>query len=87
MADDIGSGDIEAGVRRALADRVALVDVDRIDAQMSLIDLGLDSTAILGLVIGIEETFSVEIADDDINPDNFASIATITRFLGSRIAL
>lgn len=41
----------------------------------------IDSLGIMQLVAFIEETFSIEIKDEDIVPDNFESIETISSFI------
>lgn len=78
---------IGAAVRVLLAERlhVALGDVPA-DAGASLQDLGLDSTAILSLVVGIEDRFDIEIPDDEITVANFGTVAAITRYVGERTA-
>ena len=73
--------DIDAQLRTLLEQRVRLDHASTVDAQASLLDLGLDSTAILSLVVGIEERFGIEIPDRDINVDNFGSIAGITSYV------
>ena len=53
----------------------------------SLIDAGvLDSTAVIELVTFIEETFSVEMADDEIVLDNLDSIDAIEIFVSRKIS-
>ena len=76
--------DIDAQLRTLLEQRVRLNHASTVDAQASLLDLGLDSTAILSLVVGIEERFGIEIPDRDITIDNFGSIAAITRYVASQ---
>ncbi len=73
--------DIDAQLRTLLEQRVRLDHASTVDAQASLLDLGLDSTAILSLVVGIEERFGIEIPDRDITVDNFGSIAGITSYV------
>ncbi len=41
----------------------------------------VDSLAMMHLVMFIEETFSVTIKDEDLIPDNFDSIDSITSFV------
>lgn len=53
----------------------------------SLLDAGIvDSLGILDLVTFLEESFGVTAQDDDLNPENFDSIATLVRFVESRRA-
>ena len=76
--------DIDAQLRTLLEQRVRLAHAATVDAQASLLDLGLDSTGILSLVVGIEERFGIEIPDRDITVDNFGSVATITRYVAGQ---
>lgn len=47
-----------------------------------LIDAGIiDSFGIMTLMGYIEENFSIEIAPDELVPENFASVASISDFL------
>jgi acyl carrier protein len=46
----------------------------------------IDSTGILDLVSWLEETFGVEVQDDEIVPENFETIRSIVTFLeGKRL--
>lgn len=50
-----------------------------------LIDSGiLDSFGIMSLLGYLEESFSVEISGDDLVPDNFSSIETISKFISQK---
>ena len=51
----------------------------------SLLDSGIvDSLGILDMVAFLEETFDVQIGDDDLNPENFDSVQSIASFVDSR---
>jgi acyl carrier protein len=76
--------DIDAQLRALLAQRVRLAHADTVDAGAALLDLGLDSTGILSLVVGIEERFDFEVPDRDITVDNFGSVAAITRYVAAK---
>ena len=41
----------------------------------------IDSTGVLELIAFIEETYHVEVADNELTPDNLDSIAGVTRFV------
>ena len=43
--------------------------------------IGIDSIETLALVVGLEEKFSIEIADDDLKPSLFQSIASLTDYV------
>jgi acyl carrier protein len=77
---------IGARVKTLLAERLQVApDVAAIDDDTTLADLGLDSTAILSLVVGLEDEFDIEIPDRDINPDNFSRVDTISGYVAGRV--
>lgn len=41
----------------------------------------IDSLGIMKLVLFMEETFNIRIADEDIIPDNFQSLSAMARFV------
>lgn len=48
----------------------------------SLMDTGrVDSTGVLALVAYVEETFGVEVGDDELVPENFDTVDRIVHFL------
>jgi acyl carrier protein len=50
-------------------------------ADALLEELGLDSLGMIELVYGLEEQFGIAIADEEVTPDNFNSIRTLTRLV------
>lgn len=51
----------------------------------SLLDSGIvDSLGILDIVTFLESRFGLQLADDDVVVENFASIDAITRFVDAR---
>lgn len=48
----------------------------------SFMDTGLiDSTGILEVVTFLEETYEIEVDDDELTPDNFDSVANIAKYV------
>ena len=41
----------------------------------------IDSMNVMELIMFVEETFGVEVADEDIVPDNFDSVASIAAYV------
>ena len=79
---------IEQEVRQFLKDNFPL-SADGIDlaGDDSLIEVGvIDSTGVLELIGFIEERYEVEIADEEVLPENLDSITSITRFVGEKTA-
>jgi D-alanine--poly(phosphoribitol) ligase subunit 2 len=83
MNDDRAS--IGARVKTLLAERLQVPDATAIDDDTTLTDLGLDSTAILNLVVGLEDEFGIEIPDREISPDNFGRVDAISRYVAGRL--
>ncbi len=51
-----------------------------------LIELGiLDSLSLLKLSLFLEERFGVTVAAEDLTPDNFATVDTISEYLQQRL--
>lgn len=57
-------------------------DVTNIDIDCNLWTEGyLDSTAILELILWLESTFKITIQNEDLTPENFATIRNIEEFV------
>ncbi|MEJ5308882.1 MAG: acyl carrier protein [Anaerolineae bacterium] len=41
----------------------------------------VDSTGILELLLFVEETFGVQVEDDEVTPENFDSVERLTRYI------
>ncbi len=51
-----------------------------------LLETGIvDSIGVLEIVTFIEQSFAVAVSDDDLTPENFGSIASITAFVDGKI--
>lgn len=60
-------------------------DPSALEDKSSLLELGLiDSTGILELVFFVEETFGFKVADSDLIPENFDSVANIAHFVEAK---
>lgn len=75
-----------------IGDRIAAILRDELklnvpSAETDLLAAGLiDSLSLVNLIFHLEEAFSVTTTVDDLEPDNFATIASMTRFVRSRRA-
>ncbi|MCP3899712.1 MAG: acyl carrier protein [Desulfobacteraceae bacterium] len=57
---------VEAKVKKVIAQKLQNIDIEDVVPEASLIeDLGADSLAIIELVMSMEETFNIDIEDDD----------------------
>src|SRR5690242_20298756 len=71
-------------VRQYLIEELPLFDPAS-DDYASLADQGLDSMAILGLLMFLEERFDIIIADDDVRRRNFDSIKGLVLFVSKKL--
>ena len=75
----------EAKIRRFLTDNFPYVDGETVDRDQSLVEAGvIDSTGVLQLVSYVEEEFSLQIPLEDLVPENFDSIANVTRYVTAK---
>ncbi|MGB9073615.1 MAG: acyl carrier protein [Terriglobales bacterium] len=59
---------------------------DGFGSDASFLEQGIiDSTGILELVSHLEETYGIEVADEELNPDNFDSINKICAYLARKL--
>lgn len=62
-------------------------DESRLGDSESLMKSGiLDSTGILELIMFLEETFGIKVADEEMAPENLDSVANAVAFLGRKTA-
>jgi len=78
--------DARTAIREFVLDRLApTTGRADIGEEGALIDSGvLDSLGIFQLVAFLEERFGIAIGDEEITPENFASIVAIERLVASR---
>lgn len=60
---------------------------DEIDVNVSLFEdgLGLDSIAIVDLIVSIENTFSLSIEDEELNADLFKNLKILSEFVRNKL--
>ncbi len=80
--------EIEARIKEMVVDRLFLkVNPDQLASDASLIDdYGVDSVALLELVVGLEEAFGIVVEDDDFDIGNFSSVKALSEFVAKRQA-
>jgi acyl carrier protein len=82
---DRWGGTVEAGVTAAVAATLAMNRrSSKIDDALPALRSTLDSYALLELVLRLEETFGIRIEDDELDPDHFESIRTLTSFISGK---
>ena len=58
-----------------------------IDESESLLERGtIDSLGVMEMVTLLEETYGIEIDDDDLMPENFDSLAAINDYVRGKVA-
>ena len=72
-------------IRTFVETKFPLARSRKISNDYPLLETGIvDSLGVLDLVSFIEEEFHITVADDDLVPDNFQSIARIASFVSER---
>ncbi|HFE66007.1 MAG TPA: acyl carrier protein [Chloroflexi bacterium] len=57
-----------------------------LDDDESFLEAGIvDSLGVVELVSFVEETYDIEVPDDDIVPDNFDSVNNLTNYITSKV--
>ena len=78
---------IRQKIRAYLVENFLLGDSDGLTDSQSLLASGvLDSTGVIELAMFLEQTFQVEVTDEDMAPENFDSIEKIVAFTERRAA-
>lgn len=74
-------GDVIAEVRSFLRDNFMLDDAEIRDEDSFMAGHVLDSTGFIELITFVEERFGVEVADDEMLPENFDSLRNIAGYV------
>ena len=83
--DSAAADDTAELIQGFIKQRFPLASSKDLTQDLSLLDSGIvDSLGVLDLVGFIEEQFGIEAQDEDLVPENFDSIAALTRFVGER---
>jgi acyl carrier protein len=79
--------DISATVRRFIGENFMFrEEVEALPDSASLLDAGIiDSTGVLELVCFLESTFGIEIADEEMLPENLDSVAAISAYVKRKV--
>ena len=78
--------DIKTGVRDFLYEDHLKDEFDSLNDDDSLLEKGIiDSVKMLDLISFLEESFNVEVDDDDLFPENFDSLNAIEKYVGKKV--
>jgi acyl carrier protein len=57
-----------------------------LDAQADLLATGIiDSFGLIGLITSLEQTFGIQIAEEDVVPENFQSLERLEAFVAAKM--
>lgn len=76
----------EETIRALLTDITLNEEFKTASADSDLNHLGLDSLGIIELIYGLETRFKIRLADEDVLPENFDSIRSITQLVRTKNA-
>ena len=80
QAEQAVNGRLVGLVRAVLGAGGVVPDPFPLDAQLS--DLGISSLKMVNLMLAVEVEFDIAIAQSDITPENFHSLASIEALIG-----
>jgi len=74
-------------VRSFLIEQEYVKEGQTVEGSASLLEQGIiDSVGMLNLVSLLEETYEIQIDDDDLMPENFDSLVAIENYVKSRVS-
>ncbi len=80
--------DIGASVRRFIGENFLFrEEIESLPEDASFLEAGIiDSTGVLELVCFLESSFGIEIADDEMLPENLDSIRAVSAYVQRKVA-
>lgn len=86
MGFEIDVSTLEDGIRGFIKEVFLLDSHAELKDEASLLEEGIvDSTGVLELVAYLEETYGLEVQDEEIVPENFDSIRSLCRYVHSKL--
>jgi acyl carrier protein len=74
--------DISKTLRKFLIDNFLFEEDENITDETSFLENGiLDSTGVLELIAFLEETYGIEVNDEEVIPENLDSIANVVQYI------
>ncbi len=78
--------ELAAQIRKFIAENFVFGPTDRILDDESFFDSGiLDSTGVLQLIDFLEETYEIQVANEEVTPENLDSIEKVTTYLSRKL--
>jgi acyl carrier protein len=83
-----GAQDIKAATRQFIIDNFLMgaPETDLRDDDSFIARHLVDSTGFLELVMHLEQTYGIAVADEELIPENLDSLEAIARFIGRKMA-
>lgn len=79
--------EIRKKIRTMIVENFLFGNSDGLSDDTSFLEEGIiDSTGVLELVNYIEESFSIQIEDEELIPENLDSISNVENFIKSKVA-
>jgi len=70
---------------RNFVSEITFTDIDKIKEDTLLFEESIfDSLGFLSLITFIEEEFGIEVAEDELNEENFESVKAVVNFIGTK---
>jgi len=80
--------DVAQKVHDYLVESFMLGHGNGLEASQSLLESGMiDSTGVMELVMFLEKTFEIQVADEDLVPENLDTINSIVQFVQRKTAV
>ena len=76
--------DTKDKIRKFISEELLFDDSRRIEDDQPLVGEVLDSLALMQLVEYLEDEFHIEVADEDVTPENFQTLNDLDRYIGKR---
>ena len=82
----VEAGTAKSKITQFILEKFPVARKRQLGDDTALLEAGIvDSIGVLEIVAFIEQNFAVTVADDDLLPENFGSIACIARFIESKM--
>jgi acyl carrier protein len=84
---DAGAVNLEDGVRAVLMEILQISDPARLAQETPLLGSlpEFDSMAVVGVLTGLEERYGIDIDDDEVTAEIFATVRTLIDFLEGKL--
>lgn len=81
MCPPLNNHVLVAGSVRLVVERILGQSLELTDMETPLRSLGLDSAAMIDLILALESELKIQIHDQDILPEHFRSLSSIVKYV------